>query len=40
MDTGRLEREIQLRNAEQNKYAQAAAEDIDQGQNPLMNQGA
>lgn len=38
MDTGRLEREIALRNAEQNKYAQAAAEDIDQGQNPLMGQ--
>jgi hypothetical protein len=38
MDTGRLEREITLRNAEQAKYAQAAATDIDQGQNPLMQQ--
>jgi len=38
MDTGRLEREITLRNAEQAKYAQAAAQDIDQGQNPLMQQ--
>ena len=38
MDTGRLEREIKLRNEEQAKYAQAAAQDIDQGQNPLMQQ--
>ena len=38
MDTGRLEREIAMRNAEQNQYAQAAAQDIDQGQNPLMQQ--
>lgn len=36
MDTGRLEREITLRNAEQAQYAQSAAQDIDQGQNPLM----
>lgn len=38
MDTGRLEREISLRNAEQAQYAQAAAIDIDDQQNPLMNQ--
>ena len=38
MDTARLEKEIQMRNAEQAKYAQAAAQDIDQGQNPLMGQ--
>jgi len=38
MDTARLEKEIQMRNAEQAKYAQAAASDIDQGQNPLMGQ--
>jgi hypothetical protein len=38
MDTGRLEREITLRNAEQAKYAQAAAVDIDDQQNPLMGQ--
>jgi hypothetical protein len=38
MDTARLEKEIQMRNAEQAKYAKAAAEDIDQGQNPLMGQ--
>ena len=36
MDTGRLEREIAMRNAEQGQYAQFAAQDIDQGQNPLM----
>jgi Phage P22-like portal protein len=38
MDTGRLVREIEMRNAEQQKYAQEASLDIDQGQNPLMNQ--
>ena len=38
MDTGRLVREIEMRNAEQQKYAQEAAQDIDQGQNPLMQQ--
>ena len=38
MDTGRLEREIKLRNEEQYKYANAAEQDIDQGQNPLINQ--
>jgi hypothetical protein len=36
MDTGRLERELAIRNAEQAQYAQSAAMDIDQGQNPLM----
>jgi len=36
MDTGRLLQEIERRNAEQYKYAQAASSDIDQGQNPLM----
>jgi hypothetical protein len=36
MDTGRLERELAIRNAEQGQYAQMAAQDIDQGQNPLM----
>ena len=38
MDTGRLEREIQLRNEEQYKYANAAEQDISQGGNPLANQ--
>jgi ABC-type phosphate/phosphonate transport system ATPase subunit len=38
MDTGRLERELAIRNAEQGQYAQTAAMDIDQGQNPLMGQ--
>jgi len=38
MDTGRLVKEIEARNREQAQYAQAAAEDIDQGQNPLMQQ--
>jgi TolA-binding protein len=38
MDTARLEKEIRMRNAEQAQYAQAAASDIDQGQNPLMGQ--
>jgi len=35
MDTGRLEREIKLRNEEQAKYAQMASDDISQGANPL-----
>ena len=38
MDTGRLVQEIEARNREQQQYAQAAAQDIDQGQNPLMQQ--
>jgi hypothetical protein len=38
MDTGRLVKEIEARNREQMQYAQMAAEDIDQGQNPLMQQ--
>lgn len=38
MDTGRLERELALRNAEQSQYAQLAATDIDDQQNPLMGQ--
>ena len=38
MDTGRLEREISMRNAEQNKYASFAAQDIAQGANPLTRQ--
>ena len=38
MDTKRLVQEIEMRNAEQQRYAQQAAEDIDQGQNPLMQQ--
>ena len=38
MDTNRLEREIRLRNEEQARYAAQAAADIDQGQNPLMQQ--
>ena len=38
MDTGRLEREIKLRNEEQYRYAQTAAEDIGQGANPLTQQ--
>jgi ATPase subunit of ABC transporter with duplicated ATPase domains len=36
MDTSRLEMEIAKRNAEQGQYATIAAQDIDQGQNPLM----
>lgn len=36
MDTQRLINEIEKRNAEQYKYAGAAAQDIDQGQNPFM----
>jgi hypothetical protein len=35
MDTGRLNEEIARRNAEQNQYAQFAAQDIGQGANPL-----
>lgn len=38
MDTGRLVKEIEMRNKEQAQYAQEAASDIDQGQNPLMQQ--
>ena len=38
MDTNRLVQEIEKRNAEQMAYAQVAAQDIDQGQNPLMGQ--
>jgi hypothetical protein len=38
MDTGRLVKEIEARNREQMQYAQIAAEDIDQNQNPLLNQ--
>lgn len=36
MDTNRLEMEIAKRNAEQQQFASIAAQDIDQGQNPLM----
>ena len=38
MDTGRLEREIEMRNKEQYEYARTATEDIGQGANPLTNQ--
>ena len=38
MDTSRLVQEIEARNREQMKYAETAALDIDQGQNPLMQQ--
>ena len=38
MDTSRLIQEIEARNREQMKYAETAALDIDQGQNPLMQQ--
>ena len=38
MDTGRLMSEIERRNQEQGQYATIAAQDIDQGQNPLMQQ--
>ena len=38
MDTARLVKEIEARNREQMQYAQTAAQDIDQGQNPLMQQ--
>jgi len=37
MDTGRLEMEIAKRNAEQQQYANVAAEDISSGANPLIN---
>jgi hypothetical protein len=36
MDTQRLINEIEKRNAEQFKFANAAAMDIDQGENPFM----
>jgi hypothetical protein len=35
MDTSRLTMEIDRRNAEQQQYAQFAAQDISQGANPL-----
>jgi ATPase subunit of ABC transporter with duplicated ATPase domains len=38
MDTTRLMKEIDKRNMEQGQYATIAAQDIDQGQNPFMNQ--
>ncbi len=38
MDTARLREEIEKRNLEQQQYAMTAAMDIDQGQNPLMQQ--
>jgi hypothetical protein len=38
MDTARLREEIEKRNLEQQQYAMTAAADIDQGQNPLMQQ--
>ena len=38
MDTSRLTEEIDRRNAEQNQYAQFAAQDISQGSNPLIQQ--
>ena len=38
MDTARLVKEIEARNREQMQFAQIAAQDIDQGQNPLMPQ--
>lgn len=38
MDTSRLMQEIDKRNAEQYNFAQVAASDIDDGQNPLMQQ--
>lgn len=38
MDTSRLIQEIEARNREQMKYAETAALDIDQGQNPFMQQ--
>ena len=36
MDTGRLNQEIERRNAEQLVAINVAAQDIDNGQNPLM----
>ena len=38
MDTARLEKEIAQRNAEQYKYMETAQKDIDQGQNPFLQQ--
>jgi hypothetical protein len=38
MDTGRLVKEIEARNADQLQAAQFAVSDIDNGQNPLMGQ--
>ena len=38
MDTTRLVNEIERRNSEQNVFAQVASQDIDQGQNPFMQQ--
>jgi uncharacterized protein with PIN domain len=38
MDTSRLTMEIDRRNAEQQQYAQFAAQDISQGSNPLIQQ--
>ena len=38
MDTGDLEREIRARNAEQNEFMDRANADIEEGQNPLLNQ--
>jgi hypothetical protein len=38
MDTARLVKEIEARNREQMQFARVASEDIDQGQNPLMQQ--
>ena len=40
MDTNRLNQEIDRRNREQTAYTMEAVRDIDEGQNPLMNQGA
>jgi hypothetical protein len=36
MDTKRLEAEIDRRNLEQYQFAQTAAQDIEQGANPLI----
>jgi hypothetical protein len=38
MDTGRLEREISMRDRDQAKYAAEANADIEQGRNPLLGQ--
>lgn len=38
LDTGRLQAEIERRNAEQLAFAQQSINDIDEEQNPLMNQ--
>jgi hypothetical protein len=40
MDTNRLNMEIDRRNREQYSFTREATKDIDEGQNPLMNQGA